>query len=211
MAINVPLGTSAINRCEPWRELFVDVAAASSILTVTGASGRYCGYDHPINTKEVPYGYSVGSFPEEPRLHTIPSTSTRAAGTVLYQVPTGAEELGSFDNPNQPVDFAEAIVREQRAIVREQRAIVREQRAIVHWLNLWTHLTAYLPLERESLSKTTCGKRAGSPKAKQAVADINANDTADQRSATRKLRTGPGLLAESQVYRQRDSGYTCEA
>jgi hypothetical protein len=42
--------------------------------------------------------------------------STPGTVTVLHQVPTGAEELGSFDNPNQAIDFAEAIVREQRAI-----------------------------------------------------------------------------------------------
>jgi hypothetical protein len=36
--------------------------------------------------------------------------------TVLHQVPTGAEELASFDNPNQAIDFAEATVREHLAI-----------------------------------------------------------------------------------------------
>jgi hypothetical protein len=36
--------------------------------------------------------------------------------TVLYQVPTAAEELASFDSPNQAIDFAEATVREQLAI-----------------------------------------------------------------------------------------------
>ena len=35
--------------------------------------------------------------------------------TVLHHVPIGAEELGSFDNPNQAIEFAEATVREQRA------------------------------------------------------------------------------------------------
>jgi hypothetical protein len=36
--------------------------------------------------------------------------------TVLHQVPAGAEELASFDDPNQAIDFAAATVREQRAI-----------------------------------------------------------------------------------------------
>jgi hypothetical protein len=34
----------------------------------------------------------------------------------LHQVLTGAEELGSFGNPNQAIDFTESTVREQRAI-----------------------------------------------------------------------------------------------
>ena len=42
--------------------------------------------------------------------------STPETVTVLHQVPAGAEELASFDNPNQAIDFAEAMVREQRAI-----------------------------------------------------------------------------------------------
>jgi len=36
--------------------------------------------------------------------------------TVFHHVPSGAEELASFDNPNQAIDFAEALVRELRAI-----------------------------------------------------------------------------------------------
>ena len=36
--------------------------------------------------------------------------------TVLHRVPTGAEELASFDNPMEAIDFAEAAVRERRAI-----------------------------------------------------------------------------------------------
>jgi hypothetical protein len=36
--------------------------------------------------------------------------------TVLHQVPTGAEELASFRDPNEAIDFAEATVRQQRAI-----------------------------------------------------------------------------------------------
>jgi hypothetical protein len=36
--------------------------------------------------------------------------------TVLHHVPAGAEELASFDDPNQAIDFAEAAVREQQAI-----------------------------------------------------------------------------------------------
>jgi hypothetical protein len=43
-------------------------------------------------------------------------TSKPTAVTVLHDVPSGAEELASFDNPNQAIDFAEATVREQRAI-----------------------------------------------------------------------------------------------
>jgi hypothetical protein len=43
-------------------------------------------------------------------------TSTPETITVLHQVPTGTEELASFDNPNQAIDFAEATVRELRAI-----------------------------------------------------------------------------------------------
>lgn len=35
--------------------------------------------------------------------------------TVLHQQPRGAEELASFDDPNQAIDFAEATVREQLA------------------------------------------------------------------------------------------------
>ena len=42
--------------------------------------------------------------------------STPETVTVLHQVPTGAEELASFDHPNQAIDFAEATVRELRAI-----------------------------------------------------------------------------------------------
>jgi hypothetical protein len=42
--------------------------------------------------------------------------STPATVTVLHQVPTGAEELAAFDNPNQAIDFAEVTVREQCAI-----------------------------------------------------------------------------------------------
>jgi hypothetical protein len=42
--------------------------------------------------------------------------STAETVTVLHQVPAGAEELASFDNPNQAIDFAEVTVREQRAI-----------------------------------------------------------------------------------------------
>lgn len=42
--------------------------------------------------------------------------STPETVTVLHEVPTGAEELASFENPNQAIDFAEATVREQRAI-----------------------------------------------------------------------------------------------
>jgi hypothetical protein len=37
----------------------------------------------------------------------VPSTVT-----VLHGVPSGAEELGAFDNPNHAVDFAEAIIRD---------------------------------------------------------------------------------------------------
>ena len=44
------------------------------------------------------------------------SASTPETVTVLHQVPTGAEELASFDYPNQAIDFAEATVRAQRAI-----------------------------------------------------------------------------------------------
>lgn len=36
--------------------------------------------------------------------------------TIVHQVPVGAEELGSFHTPNQAIDFAEAIVREQDAV-----------------------------------------------------------------------------------------------
>ena len=36
--------------------------------------------------------------------------------TVLHDVPSGAEELASFDCPSKAIDFAEATVREQRAI-----------------------------------------------------------------------------------------------
>ena len=43
-------------------------------------------------------------------------TSTPQTVTVLHQVPKGAEELASFDNPNQAIDFAEATVREVRPI-----------------------------------------------------------------------------------------------
>jgi hypothetical protein len=43
-------------------------------------------------------------------------TSKPTTVTVLHDVPSGAEELASFDNPNQAIDFAEATVREQRAI-----------------------------------------------------------------------------------------------
>ena len=35
--------------------------------------------------------------------------------TVLHHVPTGAEELASFDHPNQAIDFAETTVRELQA------------------------------------------------------------------------------------------------
>ena len=41
--------------------------------------------------------------------------STAETVTVLHQVPAGAEELASFDNPNQAIDFAESTVREQQA------------------------------------------------------------------------------------------------
>lgn len=44
------------------------------------------------------------------------SASTPETITVLHQVPKGAEELASFDYPNQAIDFAEATVRELRAI-----------------------------------------------------------------------------------------------
>jgi hypothetical protein len=44
------------------------------------------------------------------------SASTPETITVLHQVPRGAEELASFDHPNQAIDFAEATVRELRAI-----------------------------------------------------------------------------------------------
>ena len=43
-------------------------------------------------------------------------TSTSETVTVLHQVPAGAEELASFDHPNQAIDFAEAMVRELRAM-----------------------------------------------------------------------------------------------
>jgi hypothetical protein len=42
--------------------------------------------------------------------------STPETVTVLHQVPTGAEELASFENPNQAIDFAEAKVQELQAI-----------------------------------------------------------------------------------------------
>ncbi len=42
--------------------------------------------------------------------------STSDAVMVVHQVPMGAEELGSFDTPNQAIDFAEAAVRERHAI-----------------------------------------------------------------------------------------------
>lgn len=42
--------------------------------------------------------------------------STPETVTVLHQVPTGAEELASFESPNQALDFAEAKVQELRAI-----------------------------------------------------------------------------------------------
>ena len=42
--------------------------------------------------------------------------STPETVTVVHHVPAGAEEMGSFDNPNQAIDFAEVTVREQRAI-----------------------------------------------------------------------------------------------
>ena len=45
------------------------------------------------------------------RLPSLPHTVT-----VLHQVPTGAEELASFDNPIEAIDFAESTVREQQAI-----------------------------------------------------------------------------------------------
>jgi len=38
------------------------------------------------------------------------STSLPGMITVLHGVPAGAEELGSFDNPNHAIDFAEAAV-----------------------------------------------------------------------------------------------------
>jgi hypothetical protein len=38
--------------------------------------------------------------------------STPETVTVLHEVPTGAEELASFENPNQAIDFAEAKVQE---------------------------------------------------------------------------------------------------
>ena len=43
-------------------------------------------------------------------------TSASETVTVLHQVPRGAEELASFDHPNQAIDFAEATVREVRPI-----------------------------------------------------------------------------------------------
>jgi hypothetical protein len=43
-------------------------------------------------------------------------TSTSETVTVLHQVPTGAEELASFEYPNQAIEFAEATVRELRGI-----------------------------------------------------------------------------------------------
>jgi hypothetical protein len=43
-------------------------------------------------------------------------TSTAETVTVVHQVPTGAEELASFEYPNQAIDFAEATVRELRGI-----------------------------------------------------------------------------------------------
>jgi hypothetical protein len=42
--------------------------------------------------------------------------SPRETVTVLHQVPPEAEELASFDDPSQAIDFAEAAVRGQRAI-----------------------------------------------------------------------------------------------
>jgi len=41
---------------------------------------------------------------------------TAAIVTVLHQLPVGAEELASFDNLNQAIDFAESIVLQQRAM-----------------------------------------------------------------------------------------------
>ena len=38
--------------------------------------------------------------------------STPVTVTVVHQVPTGAEELASFENPNEALDFAEAKVQE---------------------------------------------------------------------------------------------------
>lgn len=40
------------------------------------------------------------------------SASLAGTVTVLHHVPTGAAELASFANPNQAIDFAEALVRE---------------------------------------------------------------------------------------------------
>ena len=42
--------------------------------------------------------------------------STPVTVTVVHQVPTGAEELASFENPNQALDFAEAKVQELQGI-----------------------------------------------------------------------------------------------
>ena len=57
-------------------------------------------------------------------------TSTAETVTVVHQVPTGAEELASFDYPNQAIDFAEATV--------------RNYGASAHWLNLSTHPMVWL-------------------------------------------------------------------
>ena len=43
--------------------------------------------------------------------------STPKTVTVLHEVPTGAEELASFENPNQAIDFAEAKAQERGSAV----------------------------------------------------------------------------------------------
>jgi hypothetical protein len=59
------------------------------------------------------------STPAHERFHVVKQcclASRPETVTVLHQVPTGAEELASFENPNQALDFAEAKVQELQAI-----------------------------------------------------------------------------------------------
>ena len=60
-----------------------------------------------------------GSTPAHDTFYVVKQcrlASTPETVTVLHQVPTGAEELASFENPNQAIDFAEAKVQELLAI-----------------------------------------------------------------------------------------------